>query len=1104
MNGTLPISSQAQIEPPKLTSPSLTPASFRKSNFYPNRAVPDDPFLDDIESDAGRRRKRTKFARASGAWRLLDDGHGVTESLPSSPLVAAVAAHESRPERLEDALPHGLEPIPAEPVRDATTTARDLLAAPLLPDEGQELGRAASVTAVAHVETASLDGMNRNEKDDKDKLASAMGPPLNPVRSQSGMPLELPIVEAMEKDELQTTPRLHPLGSPGLPLISALIKRGGVEIGYFPDMTEQPSELDAISHPTPEIEADDLDVVSEIRSVEAVMMDNGEHGPEHNEAGPDAHDVQMETQHDVSEVKDGNFSEKTLVPIVTEEEHAVASGQAGGVSQSPHTSPIDAEPTISPTVLSGEALDTQDTSDDLVPSLVVEDVGLAHPVTESDQYKPAGESVAPLPAVIVGHEETVVEATVPETHHDIIAEETSPSVGSPKPGLATVELEREPSPKSTFQTLDGALSVTEDDVPELPHLLQGIDDRQDSRLLDSSPHDISSVPEVAATEHSPPTEIIAEESLPSPVATSQPIAEDPGEAKSTASHQHVPKTMPSQDQLPTPAHTQEQFGNDVTKNKEIRDYDLLIPRATQNGTDATPLELEDDTKDMPSSQKTDGHAVQLPTSATRRVSQRLSRKSEVSTAVQSPFFSKKKQSREDVVVEEDLLEPTTLQPRTSPPRRGTTPDTRDTATAAPSSPKGKHVASQVGTHTSLAYYPTLTQLHEYHGQLVDIIAACAEASTKPVKAKTGPRDWYTTTRLADTKSTSSKIPIQIFRPYKEALPEAHVGDVMILRNVKVQTAQHNWTLISTDSSAWAVFKSNVESRAMFDDVKSTGPQLEYGRGEVARVKELIRWWAEEGKAAPVLMDHDKPAQQLDQQPSSPTTIDAPTEEVPVLESVESPSSPRRSRRLRSETAVESNDPSIPDDGTKVVHVRQTTTPQPTRHQPARRARTKTPNPIPAQRINPAAATETSTLPPPSPTHTRRRTRSTLSPATSLAGAAPASASSSIAAKSPTEATFAIPNKKATGKGKGNETIRAESSDPTQSTQPVEDAQEGEDSQQVKTRRSSARASSPPLVHELRDGMRYVDPSDPEAEVPRRITRSQIHELRDGVRYVDEA
>jgi len=52
------------------------------------------------------------------------------------------------------------------------------------------------------------------------------------------------------------------------------------------------------------------------------------------------------------------------------------------------------------------------------------------------------------------------------------------------------------------------------------------------------------------------------------------------------------------------------------------------------------------------------------------------------------------------------------------------------------------------------------------------------------RAESGQRDYYTAVRIVDSSQTSGII-MRLFRPYKSALPEVEVGDVVMLRSFKV-------------------------------------------------------------------------------------------------------------------------------------------------------------------------------------------------------------------------------------------------------------------------------------------------------------------------------
>lgn len=247
----------------------------------------------------------------------------------------------------------------------------------------------------------------------------------------------------------------------------------------------------------------------------------------------------------------------------------------------------------------------------------------------------------------------------------------------------------------------------------------------------------------------------------------------------------------------------------------------------------------------------------------RRVSQRLSRKSVGPDNISSPYFTPRKIQ---VVPSSPIREEAppqsspSLEEPLSPTRRVTRSQkpvlhelTEEQLIAGideiePSIPPGPDRSSKRSTKTSLSYYPPLSSLHEHFGQSIDIIALAVDESSKPERAKSGPKDHYTTVRIVDPSiDNKNRTAVQVFRPFRDALPTAHRGDVVILRNFKVQTAKHKWMLLSTESSAWAVFSKDTSSRPMTDDVKMSGPPVEYGRGETAQVKKLMQWWQEEGQ-----------------------------------------------------------------------------------------------------------------------------------------------------------------------------------------------------------------------------------------------------------------
>jgi hypothetical protein len=261
--------------------------------------------------------------------------------------------------------------------------------------------------------------------------------------------------------------------------------------------------------------------------------------------------------------------------------------------------------------------------------------------------------------------------------------------------------------------------------------------------------------------------------------------------------------------------------------------------------------------------------LQPDTVTPRRISQRLSaRKSTMASNISSPYFTPRKPAPapSSSPTRKENIRPTS--PDRSSSRSSPVQDRRKTSVLSPAlqeveqngidmtpvSPnlQAKRPASrrQTGTTTPLAYYAHLSSLHEHFGQVVDIIAACAQSSSPPQRSKSGPKDYHTTLRLADPSLSSNRhaaVPAQIFRHAMNAIPTTTGGDVVILRNFKVQTSERKFMLLSTETSSWAVFQAKPNSTMSWSDVIISGPPIEYGPVETSRVKLLFSWWNSGGK-----------------------------------------------------------------------------------------------------------------------------------------------------------------------------------------------------------------------------------------------------------------
>lgn len=203
----------------------------------------------------------------------------------------------------------------------------------------------------------------------------------------------------------------------------------------------------------------------------------------------------------------------------------------------------------------------------------------------------------------------------------------------------------------------------------------------------------------------------------------------------------------------------------------------------------------------------------------------------------------------------------------STPRRGRSATKGATASLSPTLIE----EPSVGLSTPLAYYTPLKDLvfflnrsSQFHSSTnPDVLALVTSATTPSEKAKKGPKHWNTMLHVTDVSSWPATTTVQCFRAYREALPEATVGDVILLRAFGVKSLNRHPTLVSADESAWCVWRWSKPAwgakEGAFAELKAReemrGPEVERGEGEWREVERLRDWF--EAKVKQELQDKEE-------------------------------------------------------------------------------------------------------------------------------------------------------------------------------------------------------------------------------------------------------
>ena len=332
------------------------------------------------------------------------------------------------------------------------------------------------------------------------------------------------------------------------------------------------------------------------------------------------------------------------------------------------------------------------------------------------------------------------------------------------------------------------------------------------------------------------------------------------------------QTVPDDDTLPTPQLTQGKNDVGAVLIKPSLDQEPFpVPGPDSKQTDDIKLEIRGRGESLPGVKKAPTLIEKLK--AMRRLSSQTPQKIGDASAA-SPWFAPKK-SIQVVPDSEAESEVESVSDIDSKPRKINqvarfqtpekqkslaksfirSPPQREGMTSLTSSP-GYLPPSQPpppGFRTSLSYFVPLATLQSYFSLSVDILAIALSAADV-TRASSGPRDYHQTIYLTDPSSENSKTPItitQIFRSYNKCFPIIEKGDALLLREFKVQSFQRQLALLSTQSSAWAVFRKHA-------DVQIRGPPVELGAEERGFARGLWRWWDGLGQEAKEGLDQIVP------------------------------------------------------------------------------------------------------------------------------------------------------------------------------------------------------------------------------------------------------
>ena len=879
-------------------SPAFTRGKRLSSSSFFEASL--DQFADDNGFILGKGRKRTKFGRMSDSWKLLDKS-------PSP------EKEQVEPSLQGDIVERG-SPSQHEIVGTATPTA-------LTSREANVLWQPSP----------------RRER----LVGKSQMPP--PHAIQRIKPLTIDLDRAQDSDEAEavgeiTTPRLGPLQSEGLPLISPPIKRTGIAVSYFQDDSVTRSELDS--------SADELTRASYERDLlpeSGLDLVADELMPQHGNAGHQEHEQQDGRQEegiftaasqDVGELQMG--VEDSIGPELEK-----ANAIEDSLAESQVVNTTNSVPTLEPgfEFLNTSPLEQQPSSTFDWPGTATAEDPMSDPyanlhepsANDSRRERVTGPQAGPVDPLLemarsglqfeddeepqaledVEHErprsrdwpskleisaqECKFDAAYPAppfpfrqswhrssssregsrrssyldgTNDEVFLEEagedrhvnkdTKPELvetsrrSDENSVIAISSDEEEPAWSSTGRRLRKVSALKKQrefaqnirgDAPAQAPSKSGEDPSSAEIIHDQATFDIEQPASESLSLIQQPVPVLGQEEL----LAKEQVAEDAepaGQHEEEVREQEAVQINNTVDQrtvvqMLTPENTQRDLIVDQAQyqDRNVQSQEDVLPPTPEN-TQEPASQIQDSGEDGKahapvstpigaSIPQTDG-----PTSPhQRRKSSRLSSRFQGSaiTEVVSPYFT---------------------------PRRKSQIHEQEVAAAPESAAAESESGLTNGFTTSTSYYAPLTLIQDHFFQAVDVLAVCTVASTEPQRARAGPKDFHTTLHLADS-SLKESVTAQIFRPSKFALPRAERGDVVLLRNMKVQSRKRKCMLLSIDSSAWAVFAAHGADGVELLRAVVAGPPVEYGKQEEEHGVSIRKWWLDTGSAKHPLTNQTK-------------------------------------------------------------------------------------------------------------------------------------------------------------------------------------------------------------------------------------------------------